>query len=145
MKRDMFMRPGRCRPRYSRLGHFAVACVLLLTACQGLAAQDFVTGTDAIPLMPGLENTAAEGVVFDSPFGRIVEAEAEGAVAPQAVRAFYAQTLPQLGWEPAGPDTFVREGDQLVLEITQADGGTGGRTHVLYRIGPQPGAQPEAQ
>ena len=41
-------------------------------------------------------------MVFDTPAGRIVEAVASGAVTRDEVLAFYAETLPQLGWDEGG-------------------------------------------
>jgi hypothetical protein len=66
-------------------------------------AAAFVDGIDDLPLMPGLSPVTEEGLVFDKPGGRIVHAVARGTVTPAAVRQFYADTAPQLGWR--GPAT----------------------------------------
>jgi hypothetical protein len=83
---------------------------------------DFVAGIDDLPLMQGLAEVPEAGVVFDKPSGRIVEAYAEGAVARAGVAAFYARTLPQLGWEARGGAQFVREGERLQLDYLGTDG-----------------------
>ena len=63
----------------------------------------------------------------------IVETFAAGAVTPQAVESFYAQTLPQLGWTASGAREFRREGEKLTLEITPgADA-----TTVRFTLAPQ--------
>ncbi|MEQ8816649.1 MAG: hypothetical protein RLO51_18000 [Thalassobaculum sp.] len=79
-------------------------------------ADAFVDGFEDLPLMPGLRNVPAASVSFDAAVGRIVVAFAEGAVRMPAVRAFYTETLPQLGWKPEGADRWLREGEVLTLD-----------------------------
>ena len=62
----------------------------------------FVEGIDDLPLMPGLVGMADQSLVFDKPDGRIVQAVATGRVQASAVRSFYADTAPQLGWKSGG-------------------------------------------
>lgn len=95
-------------------------CAAFLAAAVGSAAwaeDRFVTGVDDLPLMTGLSPMAGQGVVFDAPSGRIVEAWAEGAVSRAAVLSFYGSTLPQLGWTASAPDLFRRNGETLRLEF----------------------------
>ncbi len=82
----------------------------------------FVAGFEDLPLMPGLEQPEEGGVVFDTPAGRIVDVYAQGRVGRDAVLAFYARTLPQLGWNPEGGGVFRREGEVLRLEFSDGDG-----------------------
>lgn len=100
------------------------------------ATDSFVAGIDDMPLMPGLVQLADRNVVFDAPSGRIVEAYAEGSVTRDAVRSFYARTLPQLGWRGQGGDRYVREGEILRLEFPD---GRGGANRVLVRFFLSPG------
>ena len=79
-------------------------------------ADAFVDGFEDLPLMPGLRNVPAASVSFDAAVGRIVVAFAEGAVRMPAVRAFYAETLPQLGWKPEGAGRWLREGEVLTVD-----------------------------
>lgn len=81
------------------------------------AAETFLQGVDGVPLMPGLQQAEAEALVFDSPWGRVIEASASGAVPRDRVLAFYADALPQLGWLPRGPALYEREGETLQLEF----------------------------
>jgi len=67
--------------------------------------------------MPALTELDEAGIVFDKPAGRIVISLAEGQVTPAEVRAFYAKTLPQLGWRPKGAGLFHREGEVLRIEF----------------------------
>jgi hypothetical protein len=75
-----------------------------------------------LPLMPGLAEVPGVGLVFDQPSGRIVEAYAQGAVSRAAVRAFYLDTLPNLGWRAKAEALFQREGEELRLDISGDDG-----------------------
>jgi hypothetical protein len=94
----------------------------LLTAPLAALAQGFVAGTEDVPLMPGLQPVAGSALTFDKPQGRIVEAQASGPVTRAAVNTFYAQTLPQLGWRPAGGDAWRREGETLRIDFHGHDG-----------------------
>ena len=92
------------------------------------AGAEFFSGTD-LPLMPGFEELAESGVVFDKPSGRIVQVVAFGSEAPSAVRAFYAEALAELGWAEAGTAAahglkMRREGETLSLDLSHSDGQT---------------------
>jgi hypothetical protein len=95
--------------------------LLLLTPLPALA-DSFVAGTEDVPLMPELQPVEGSALTFDKPQGRIVEAQARGKVTRAAVHAFYAETLPQLGWKPAGAEAWQREGETLRLDFHGADG-----------------------
>ncbi len=89
-------------------------------AAQG-AGSDFVGGTGDVPLAPGLIEDSKANVVFDSPAGRIVESYAFGRGEVDKVKAFYADTLPQLGWVAAEPGVFRREGEVLRIDAAYED------------------------
>ena len=97
------------------------------------AAEGYLAGIPDLPLMPGLQEVPDSGLVFDKPEGRIVEAYAAGETTPQAVAAFYDQTLPQLGWRREKPGSYLREGERLSLDV---ESGAQGVT-VLFRLFPQ--------
>jgi hypothetical protein len=88
---------------------------------QGTAAGHFVPGFEDLPLMPGLEVLPEAGLVFDKPHGRIVETIVTGAVRRSDVDAFYAETLPQLGWSAFGDRAYRREGEILRIEYGGED------------------------
>jgi hypothetical protein len=96
--------------------------ILLLILPIAARADDFVAGTEDLPLMPGLAPVQGSSLVFDKPQGRIVEAQAAGKVTRDAVHAFYASTLPQLGWKTEGADAWRREGEVLRLDFHDRDG-----------------------
>ena len=139
-----FLLPSLLRRRVRLLR--AAGLALLLGLPMGLplvgapAAADtaFVAGVEDLPLMPGLAEVEGAATVFDAPQGRIVETFAAGAVSADDIRAFYGQTLPQLGWvavdsAPSGPTEFRREGERLTLEITAA----ASTTTVRFTLAPQ--------
>jgi hypothetical protein len=95
----------------------AVLGLLLLQApAVPAAGEGFVSGFPDLPLMRGLAPVEGQEVLFDKPGGRILQAVASGPVEPGRIRAFYAETLPQLGWRPAGADRFARDGEILAIE-----------------------------
>ncbi len=96
-------------------------------------ARAFVSGFEDLPLMPGLSQVADAATVFDTPSGRIVEAYANGRVAAEDIAAFYARTLPQLGWQRISAHRYRREGELLDLEIR---GGLGGPSSVRFYLAP---------
>ncbi|HLF59291.1 MAG TPA: hypothetical protein VI732_06640 [Alphaproteobacteria bacterium] len=100
------------------------------------AHSGFVSGFEDLPLMPGLIQVADAGTVFDTPSGRVVEAFADGPVAVEEVDAFYAETLPHLGWRRLSAHRYRREGELLDLEITARQGGDKARTTVRFYLAP---------
>lgn len=79
---------------------------------------------DDLPLMEGLQEMPEASMAFDKPGGRIGEVYAEGAVPAEEVRSFYADTLPQLGWRPVGENRYQRDGERLVLDVSETAGTT---------------------
>ena len=126
------------RPRFFK-PFFLMLFLVALTSgtsipCCGLqaATDSYIAGFEGLPLMPGLTEKTEDRVIFDTPAGRIVEATtwgAVGTVSAQTVRAFYANTLPQLGWHredaqgnvqknaKAEHMSFKREGERLLIEF----------------------------
>jgi len=127
--------------------NFGLAALFVLVAiaagfiASAAWAQDnrFVAGFEDLPLMPGLEQGKDSGTVFDAPAGRVIEAYAEGAVAAADVDAFYAKTLPQLGWRQMSERRYRREGE--ILEITPHRGDKAS-VRVRFYLSPEGAAQP---
>ena len=93
--------------------------LILLCPALAVAAGTFLAGIEEVPLAPGLAEAPGGGMVFDSPSGRIVEAVASGQVQADQIRAFYAQTLPQLGWTRISDTEFRSETETLRLTFDQ--------------------------
>lgn len=118
------------RPGWSRFRSPMLAASMALAgfaASLGLAASvwagsQFLSITEDVPLMPGLAESAETATVFDKPAGRIATTEAVGPVTASAVKRFYVETLPQLGWQVLAPDLFRREAERLRLSFSGRDG-----------------------
>ena len=72
----------------------------------------FSTVVDDLPLMDRMVE-ADDGMTFTTPAGRIANVETIVPSSRKEVLAFYAATLPQLGWTKTAEATFVREGEML--------------------------------
>jgi len=90
------------------------------TAQSHMSRGNFSSVIDDLPLMPGIREVG-EGVTFSSPDGRIAGLTAEGLVTRTDVLAFYAATLPQLGWVRRGETRFEREDESLTLSFAGTD------------------------
>jgi|TARA_B100001964_G_C14074551_1_gene527405 hypothetical protein len=102
-----------------------LALLLALWAAPGVAQERFFSGLEDLPLMAGLNEVADLGLIYDKPEGRIVEAYAQGPVAPARVLAFYSETLPQLGWAAESEISYRRESEILTIRFPQPAGGDG--------------------
>ena len=100
----------------------ALALLAIAVIFTGAArAQQFVPGTEDVPLMRELAPIKDSDIVFDKPEGRIIEASARGKVTKAAVKNFYASTLPELGWKASG-ESWTREMETLHLDFSGRDG-----------------------
>ena len=106
------------------LGLCLALLALAFASIATYAADAFVTGTEDLPLMPGLAIVDGAGVVFDTPQGRIVEAYAKGTARRDAVLDFYAATLPQLGWQALSRTSYRREGEICASSSTRRVAGS---------------------
>src|SRR5215472_11632407 len=100
---------------------FAALIAVVVLGAGSAHAQQFVPGTEDVPLMKELAPVKGTDLVFDKPEGRIIEASARGKVTKAAVRSFYASTLPQLGWKASG-ESWTRETETLHLDFAGHDG-----------------------
>lgn len=108
------------RKPVSLLGVVALVWVL---ASGTARAQGFLSAYDDLPLPAGLAEMGGAGLSFDTPGGRIVEAYARGRLKPAEIYAFYAQTLPQLGWTRDSDTVYRREAEVLKLGTQVESGG----------------------
>jgi hypothetical protein len=104
------------KPPMACLRIIAVLFAVLAGAFPALSAGAFLAECEDLPLPPGLTELPG-GTLFDTPNGRIVEATAEGNLAAAAIRSFYTQALPQLGWERLGETSFRRDNEVLRIDI----------------------------
>lgn len=85
-------------------------------------SEDFLVGTEDVPLMKGLEIKEDETFFMDDSVGsgRLFFSKALTKSESNDVEIFYDQTLPQLGWQKISSGYFEREGDVLKIS-TQKD------------------------
>lgn len=116
------MRP--IRPRLATHARRLMLAGALAGLCLGgpaRAGEAFLKGFDDVPLPGGFTTVDSPApTVFDSPYGRLAEAYARGPGPLAEARAFYARTLPQLGWTalPGEGLAFARGDERLSLEFT---------------------------
>jgi hypothetical protein len=118
-----------------------ILLTLLCTSPVAHAETHFLKQLDDVPLAPGLKETDTRAFAFDGPTGRIDEAVAVGQVQPRDVRAYYAQSLPSLGWK-RGPEAelvYHRPPERLTLQLEKpSDGLTEIRFRLVTRIAAEP-------
>jgi len=92
----------------------------LMVAGLSLAAEQsrFSSVVDDLPLMDSMVE-ADDAMTFTTPAGRIANVDTTVSASRKEVLAFYAATLPQLGWTKTGEATFVREGEMLNVTFEQ--------------------------
>lgn len=82
------------------------------------AEQQFFETLYDVPVMQGLTEIPDMAMVFDKPNGRISQAGAlMKGVSQESVKAFYTQTLPQLGWKINQSGIYTREGEKLTISF----------------------------
>ena len=101
-------------------------------AGQSVAPAVFFSTLEDLPVMSGLVEVVGEGMVFDKPEGRVVEAVAAGAAPREAVVAYYEAVLPELGWKRRGNAEFARSGEILRYHLETV----GGTTEIRFTIVP---------
>jgi hypothetical protein len=125
---------------------FMGACFILAYGASGLLAYPassdssltqqrpapFLTSLNDIPVMTGLREQVDKGVAFETPAGRIIDAEVLGPHRDLGVIiSFYDATLASLGWQMLGHGRYLREGE--VLQITPSRFASGVRVHFSLR------------
>lgn len=119
----------------------ALIVAALLSVASAHAEGRYFSAIEDVPLAPGLEE-AGRPFWFDDANGRIVAAVARGAAAPDAVRRFYLEALPELGWSFSpgagveGELVFLRGRERLALTIAPHEGGA--ELEVRLFIQPEP-------
>lgn len=85
-----------------------LSIALLLAPNPAFAQTAYFSAADDLPLPPGFAESAPPAV-FEAEEGRIVALSAEGAGEGLAIRDFYDEALPALGWSVSPRDDGVRE------------------------------------
>lgn len=105
-----------------------LTCVATLTLASPASAEvGYFAAIEDLPMPPGFAE-AGEASTFDAGEGRIVLAFAEGDLPGLAVRDFYYEVLPQLGWSASpqldGALVFQRGRERLSFTLEDVDGRT---------------------
>ncbi len=84
-------------------------------------SEDFVQGSEDIPLLVNMEKMFNEGLGFDSDAGSIMSSSYESKIDLEKVKIFYEKTLPKMGWKITKNDaaklSFEREKEKLEIEF----------------------------
>ena len=121
----------RCRQKVKIL--FAFVCFVFMLA-KPVFADDFLTGTEDVPLMQDLTVLPEEMFDFDTEDGRLYSTKAVGSIDSAKVLDFYRQTLPQLGWKEKQAGVFVREGDELRINTNEEQSQKEKLTVVVFEL-----------
>lgn len=93
--------------------------LLLALNCPVLAAdQTYFSALPDIPLMAGMEEVEDQTFVFDKAEGRVIGTA--GFLSQKTdinPLEFYSKILEELGWRPLKTGVFVRNGEQLNVNI----------------------------
>jgi len=83
--------------------------------------QEFVQGSQDIPLAENLEKIIDDSIDFDSNSGSIISSSYKSKITKNEVKIFYIKTLPDLGWllekNLENKIVFKREKTQLEIEF----------------------------
>ena len=91
----------------------------------GAAKQEYVPGTEDIPVYHGFMAINDNIMAYDSVSGRIIDAVFYSENVPvRNVQEFYDTTLPQLGWSKQKSQIYERDGEKLKLNIIERSGKT---------------------
>lgn len=90
-------------------------------------SEEFVQGSEDIPLLAGMEKISDGAIGFDSATGSIVASSYLTYLERNKIKSFYVRTLPQMGWRlstfTANIVNFERDKEDLEIEITEKDSG----------------------
>lgn len=113
-----------------------IVCVLVasLQVHAQEAGTAFLPPFEDLPLMPGFAPVQDSTILFDAPGGRIMEAEAEGEILHGAALDFYAETLPQMGWQMQSHNLYIRDMEHLSLNLFNR----AGKTVLRFYLTPEP-------
>lgn len=85
-------------------------------------SQEFVQGSEDIPLIFGMIKTEDDTIGFDSSEGSIISSSYEFTKSKEGVKEFYLKSLPELGWQITDENenklSLKRENEELQIEFT---------------------------
>jgi imidazoleglycerol phosphate synthase glutamine amidotransferase subunit HisH len=89
-------------------------------------SEDFIQGSEDIPLLLGMNKIFDDSLGFDSSSGSIMTSSYETKIDLERVKNFYHKTLPQMGWKLVSSDIakskFKREKEKLEIDFVNQNG-----------------------
>lgn len=89
-------------------------------------SEDFIQGSEDIPLLLGMNKIFDDSLGFDSSSGSIMTSSYETQIDLERVKNFYHKTLPQMGWKLVSSDIakskFKREKEKLEIDFVNQNG-----------------------
>jgi hypothetical protein len=89
-------------------------------------SEDFIQGSEDIPLLLGMNKIFDDSLGFDSSSGSIMTSSYETQIDLERVKNFYHKTLPQMGWKlvlsDIGKSKFKREKEKLEIDFVNQNG-----------------------
>ncbi len=89
------------------------------------ASEEFVQGSEDIPLLVGMEKISDGALGFDSASGSIITSSYSTNLEQEKVKTFYLKTLPEMGWNITrnAKDSidFKREKENLEIEFAKEE------------------------
>lgn len=90
------------------------------------ASEDFVQGSEDVPLIVGMEKINDDSLGFDSLSGSIMASSYKTKIDAEKIKNFYLKNLPQMGWKVSGGKkiklVFSRDKEKLEIEIKSKAG-----------------------
>jgi hypothetical protein len=89
-------------------------------------SEDFIQGSEDIPLLLGMNKIFDDSLGFDSSSGSIMTSSYETKIDLERVKNFYHKTLPQMGWKLISSDIakskFKRGKEKLEIDFVNRNG-----------------------
>jgi imidazoleglycerol phosphate synthase glutamine amidotransferase subunit HisH len=89
-------------------------------------SEDFIQGSEDIPLLLGMNKIFDDSLGFDSSSGSIMTSSYETKIDLERVKNFYHKTLPQMGWKLVSSDIakskFKRGKEKLEIDFVNQNG-----------------------
>ncbi len=98
----------------------SIAATLILNSTVLTAGQFFFSLIEDLPLMPQLAEQTELSMTFETSAGRVSNVQANGLTNPDAVNAYYKESLPQLGWKLQLDGSYLRENELLFMRIERS-------------------------
>ncbi len=91
-----------------------------------IVTEEFVSGSEDIPLLAGMQKISDGSLGFDSTVGSIISSSYSSNLDHNEVKIFYLKTLPKMGWgvvrNSIDSAKFRRDKEDLEIEFAEENG-----------------------